>query len=908
MDPNSSWHALEAPEVLRRLRADPGRGLSSEEARARLETHGPNELRLEKRVSAWRVFLGQFRNTLIIILLIATALSALVGELFDAGLILAIVIFSALLGFVQEYRAEKALEALKQMLSPLITVLRDGQEEDRPSKDLVPGDILLLESGDRIPADGRLIESVSLKCDEAPLTGESLPAAKDTRPLAESVGVSDRTNMVFTGSTVAYGRGKAVVTATGLETEFGRIAAQVAAAEDKETPLEKRTAEIGKWLGLTAFGICLLIGGVSVGRAALGERISLDFVITMVMFAVSLAVAAVPEALAAIVTGSLAIGMRQMAKHNALVRRMPAVETLGCTTVICSDKTGTLTKGEMTVRRVYSAGRMIEVTGVGYEPRGEFRWEDRTIAEPDPALELMLRAGILCSDASLEEVEGQWRIKGDPTEGALVVAAKKLGLKPAEVKLRSPRLQEFPFSSERKRMTTVHPGRGGRSLAFMKGAPEVILGRCRFIRDESGVRDLTDRDRAALRTLNEELAGAALRVLAVAVKDIAGTERSDESAVERDLTFLGFFGLIDPPREEAIEAIRVCRRVRIKPVMITGDHKLTALAVARETGIFREGDIVLDGDELERLSEEDFEAIVERVTVYARVAPLDKLKIIKAWKKKGEVVAMTGDGVNDAPALKQADIGIAMGITGTDVSKEAADMILTDDNFATIIKAVERGRWIYDNIKKYLTYLLRCNITEVVVIGGVVLVLGPRHLPLLPAAILFINLATDGLPALALGVAPPDPDLMRRPPRSPRESIFSREVRIYIGLALVVESPFFLFLYFHDLGTISQARTETFFLFIVVELVLALNFRSMRFSVFRLPPHRWLVLAVLSQAVLAFGLVFIPSIRGGFGVEIPTPGTMAVIAGFGLFVFLVMELTKVYLRRRVLPDHDGRGL
>jgi Ca2+-transporting ATPase len=903
------WHALDTPDVLGRLGADPARGLTTAEAGARLEKYGPNELNLERKVSPWSLLLHQFTNVLIIILLVATVLSALVGELFDAALILGIVVFCAVLGFFQEYRAERALEALKKMLSPMITVLRDGKEVELASKEIVPGDILLVEAGDKIPADARLVEAVSLKCDEAPLTGESLPVTKDVRTLPQEVAVSDRKNSIFTGATVAYGRGKAVVTATGLLTEFGRIAEQVASAETKETPLEKRTAEIGKWLGLAAFGICFLIGGVSIFREALAGPVKLEFVVTVVMFAVALAVAAVPEALAAIVTGSLAIGMHQMAKQNALVRRMPAVETLGCTTVICSDKTGTLTKGEMTVRQVFAAGRMRNVTGVGYAPLGEFQENGQPqSAEADPVLDMMLRAGILCSDATLEDIDGQWRIKGDPTEVALVVAAVKAGLKSTEVKMAFPRLEELPFSSERKRMTTVHPGEKGRRVAFTKGAPEIVLGLCDTIQDGRGVRPLEDKERQALAAVNERMAADALRVLGVAFKDMSADDRYSEETLERGLTFLGFFGMIDPPREEAVEAIKVCRKVKIKPVMITGDHKLTAMAVARETGIFNEGDIVLTGEELERMSDPDFEAIVDRVSVYARVAPLDKLKIIKAWKKRGEVVAMTGDGVNDAPALKQADIGIAMGITGTDVSKEAADMILTDDNFATIVKAIERGRWIYDNIKKYLTYLLRCNFTEVIVIGGVVLIMGPTHLPLLPAAILFINLATDGLPALALGVAPPDPDIMSRPPRSPRESIFSRDVLIYIGLAFVIESPFFLFMFFHDLGTVSQARTEIFFLFIIVELIIALNFRSMRFSIFKLPPHKGLVLAVVSQAILAFGLVLIPSIRTGFGVEIPSHRTLAVIVAFGVFELMVMELTKVYLRKKRFETRSDKSL
>jgi Ca2+-transporting ATPase len=893
-----AWHSMDPARVLKELGTDAHEGLIEDEVKRRLEKYGYNELKKEERVSPFTLFVNQFKNILIIILLVATFLSALVGEIFDAGLILVIVVFCAVLGFVQEYRAERALEALKKMLSPTITVLRGGREEEIPSKDLVPGDILLLEAGDKIPTDARLVENHSLRCDEAPLTGESAPVGKDIKVLPENVRVNDKKNMVFTGTTVTYGRGKAVVTSTGMNTEFGKIAEEVTAVATEKTPLEKRTDEIGKWLGIISFAICFLVAAVSVARETFGGgKIDLAFIVTMVMFAVSLAVAAVPEALAVIVTGALAIGMHQMAKRNALVRKMPAVETLGCTTVICSDKTGTLTKGEMTVRKIFAGGRAIEVTGAGYEPKGEFKGSEIDIKN-NKSLQLFLQGGLLCSDADLHEKEGKWLIKGDPTEGALVVAAIKAGLRIHESRLENPRIEEIPFSSERKRMTTIHQMHDGRKTAFMKGAPELVLQRCSHVFENAGIKELNEAEKTKILKINEEMAQGALRVLGLAYRECREPIECTEENLEHSMVFLGLAGMMDPPREEAIEAIGVCKEVGIKPIMITGDHRLTAVAIAKEMGIYREDDRVLTGEELEKVPDEEFEKIVNKITVYARVSPMDKLKIVKAWKARGEVVAMTGDGVNDAPALKHADIGVAMGITGTEVTKEASDMVLSDDNFATIIKAIERGRWIYDNIKKYLTYLLRCNITEVVVIGGVVLVSGPEYLPLLAAAILYINLVTDGLPALALGISPPDPDIMEKPPRNPKESVFSWDVRAFILLALVIEIPFFFFLFYHELYDITHARTETFFLFIIIELIIALNFRSMRYSVFKSPPHVWLVLSIVSQIILTALLIQIPSIRDSFGIIIPSSSDIEVILAFGLVVFISMEVVKAILRKK----------
>ena len=901
----TAWHTMEPDAALKALETDLQEGLTAEEAQKRIEKYGYNELKQEKRTSPFTILINQFKNILIIILIFAIALSALVGELVDAAIILVIVIFCAVLGFIQEYRAERAMEALKKMLSPTITALRAGKEDEILSRELVPGDILLLEAGDKIPADGRLIESHSLRCDEAPLTGESAPVGKNLDVLRENAPVADRTNMIFTGTIVTYGRGKAVVTTTGMKTEFGKIAEEVAAIETGKTPLEKRTGEIGKWLGIISLSICALVAGISLVRELFVGTVDLKFIVTVIMFAVALAVAAVPEALAAIVTGALALGMHAMAKKNALVRKMPAVETLGCTTVICSDKTGTLTKGEMTVRKIFTDNRMIEVTGVGYAPDGEFKASEGMGIANNKSLHLFLEGGLLCNDADLHRPEGKWTIKGDPTEGALVVAAAKAGIRIHDRRLQHPRIEELCFSSERKRMTTVHEGYDAPLLAFMKGAPEVVLERCSRIYNGDQPSELTPEQRARILEANEQMAHDALRVLAVAYRELDRGCTVCEETTEVDLVFLGLFGMIDPPRQEAIEAVKTCKGIHIKPVMITGDHKLTAMAIAKELDIYREGDLALTGEELEKMTDEQFEKTVEKVTVYARVSPMDKVKIVRAWKSRGEVVAMTGDGVNDSPALKNADIGVAMGITGTDVAKEAADMVLSDDNFATIVSAIERGRWIYDNIKKYLTYLIRCNITEVVVIGGVVLLSGPEYLPLLPAAILYINLATDGLPALALGVAPPDPDIMERPPRDPGESVFSWDVRAFVLLAIIIECPIFLGIFYHEFQHLTHARTEIFFLFVIIELIIALNFRSMRYSIFKAPPHKWLLIAIVWELLLITVLIQFSAIRDAFGILRPSGLDLVIILGVGLLVFISMEVVKAVLRTKLKVGREA---
>ncbi|MBE3116274.1 HAD-IC family P-type ATPase, partial [Candidatus Bathyarchaeota archaeon] len=687
------------------------KGLAPEEAKNRISTYGPNELKKQKGKSPIRLFVEQFTDVLMIILLIATGLSLAVGETVDALIILAIVIASVALGFTQEYRSEKAVEALKKMAAPTAIVIRDGKETKIPANQLVPGDIILLYTGDKVPADARLIETHNLKVDEAALTGESAPVDKTASALAEETALNNKRNMVFTGTIVAYGRAKAVVTATGMSTEFGKIAQMVQTTTREKTPLEKRMAGVGKWIGILAVVICITVGTVGI---VVEQRPILD----MILWAISLAVAAVPEALPAIVTGSLAIGMYRMAKVNTIVKRLPAVETLGCTSVICSDKTGTMTKGEMTVRRVYVNNSSLKVTGIGYDPEGEFQSEEKRIV-PDENLKTLLKVASLCNDSALERETQtkKWKIKGDPTEASLIVAAAKADIWKEDLEKQEPRIAEIPFSSERKRMTTIHLA-GNKKMAYMKGAPEVVLEKCTRILLDGKVESLTDERCQSLLKVTEVMASQALRNLGFAYKELPNNADNFDEKTEEDFVFVGIMSMIDPPRTEVKDAIGLCKSAGIRVVMITGDHKLTATAVGKELNLLGEGEEegkVLTGSELEEMSDEQLGKVVENVVIYARVSPEHKIRIVKAWKAKDQVVAMTGDGVNDAPALKMSDIGIAMGITGTEVTKEASDMILADDNFASIVKAVKEGREIYDKIKKYLTYLLQCNIMEILV-------------------------------------------------------------------------------------------------------------------------------------------------------------------------------------------------
>jgi len=891
---------MKIDEAMRELNAKMD-GLSSEEVQKRLEEFGPNELKKEKGKSPVRLFLEQFTDILIIILLIATALSMAIGEVYDAIVIIAIVMACAVLGFTQEYKAEKALEALKKMTAPTATVLRDGKEMQLETRDLVPGDIILLYTGDKVAADARLIEAINMKTDEAPLTGESTPVNKNVKPLPEETIVSDRRNTLFTGTVVVYGRGKAVVTSTGMNTEFGKIAKMVQVTEEEETPLEKRMGHVGKWIGILSVAVCAVVAifGIYKGRE----------ILDMVLWAISLAVAAVPEALPAVVTGARAVGMYRMARENAIVRRLPAVETLGCTSVICADKTGTMTKGEMTVQRIYVNDKALKVRGVGYEPQGEFLFEDKKL---DPTKEkelyILLKAATLCNDAKLEKEEGQWIVKGDPTEGALVVVAAKADLWKEEIEREEPRINEIPFSSERKRMTTMHEAYGKSKIAYMKGAPEIVLEKCTKVYTNGKLRKLTDGMRKQMLAVNAAMAIQALRNLGFAYKELPESKTSLDEEDEEGFVFLGIMGMIDPPRGEVKDAIYMCNKAGIKVVMVTGDHKLTAVAVAKALNLIGENeseeDHVLTGAELDKLSDEEFGKMVDNIVIYARVSPEHKVRIVKALRKKGYICAMTGDGVNDAPALKMADIGVAMGITGTEVTKEASDMVLADDNFATIIKAVREGREIYGNIKKYLTYLLRCNIMEILVLFFAMMLshTSESAIALTTIQILWVNLTTDGLPAIALGVDPGDPDLMERKPRDPNESIFTRDVRVYLSAVPVLMTVLLLGAYFYTLDThgLLEARTQLFTALVLMELANAVNARSLKYTVFKvgLFKNKFLWLAILSSLGLQLMVLYIPALHGIFEVTYPNVFDWTVAIVFTLIVFFSIEIGKYVTSRR----------
>jgi Ca2+-transporting ATPase len=889
--PAEAWHGQPVEEIAKILSTDLEQGLGAQEAARRLAEHGPNELQAARRISPWEILIEQFKNVLIIILLIATAISIFVaifeGESpVEAIAIAVIVLFAVVLGFIQEYRAERAIEALRQMAAPTAAVIRNGEEIELPARELVPGDVTLLRAGDKVPADVRLVEAVNLQVEESALTGESVPVEKHAEPLpGDDLGIADRKNMAYAGTAATYGRGRAVVVATGMHTEFGKIAQMLQTVETGKTPLQENLDKVGSQLARGALVVVAIVVGLGLYR---GQPF-----IEMFIFGVALAVAVVPEALPAVVTISLALGVQRMVKRHALVRRLPAVETLGSTTVICSDKTGTLTKDEMTVRKIYAGGQTLEVSGAGYEPHGKFSRNGASV-EPDGVLSALLRAAVLASDAHIVrgESDGRWHVKGDPTEGALVVAAAKAGLKKADLDTDFPRVNEIPFTSETKRMTTLHKSPAG-VVAYSKGAPEIILESCARHLTEAGEAPLGTAGKEKILFVAQELANEALRVLAVASKSHATLETAEE-----EMTFLGLLGMIDPPRPEAKAAIQTCEEAGIKVVMITGDHPLTAQAVARELGVLKTGRVIT-GAELEAMSDEEFERQVEEIEVYARVSPAHKLRVVTALQKNGHISAMTGDGVNDAPALKKADIGIAMGITGTDVTKEAAAMTLTDDNFASIVAAVEEGRGIFGNIKKYLMYLLSSNIGEIGLMAGATLLGLP--LPLSAVQILYVNLATDGLPALALAVDPPEADLMRRKPRNPRIGIFTRPVvtLMTVGGVWSALTNLALFAWARTSGrSVDEAMTMTFVSLVLIQFFKAYNFRSDRNSVLNRPfANKWLNLAIVWELTLLLLIVYVPFLHTLFGTFSLTLVDWLIIGVIALSVSPVLEIAKWMERR-----------
>jgi len=872
-------------DAVRRALTTTTSGLAAADAARRFETTGPNELSALGHTSAWHTLAAQFKNVLIIILLAATIVSGLLGHALEAVAIAVIVLFAVALGFIQEFRAERALEALRQMAAPVAHVIRDGVEQSIPARDLVPGDAILLRAGDRVPADARITRALNLTIEEAALTGESAPIEKIEAVLDDAaLALSDRRNMAYAGTVITTGRGEAVVVLTGMSTEFGRISGLVQTVVAGKTPLQQNLDRLGRTLGKAAL---VVVGGIVLIGLWRGLP-ALD----MLIFGIALAVAVVPEALPAVVTISLAIGVRRMVRRQVLVRRLPVVETLGSTSVICTDKTGTLTRNEMTVRKLFVAGRFITVSGAGYEPVGEFRDGDRATA-PGPALLELLRAGVLASDARLRIEDGRPKIEGDPTEAALVVAAAKARLDQTTLNRENERIGEIQFTSERRRMTTLHAASGSR-VAYSKGAADVLLADCESARDDGGDTPLSADARAAALDAERRLAAEGLRVLAIARKF---TMSLDDA--ERSMTLLGLVGIMDPPRPEAAVAVKTCQAAGIAPVMITGDHPVTAKTVATELGLLTTERVVL-GRELEAMSDAELEQSVHEIRVYARVSPADKLRVITAWQKRGEVVAMTGDGVNDAPALKKADVGIAMGITGTDVSKEAADITLLDDNFASIVAAVEEGRIVFSNIKKYLTYLLSSNVGEILLMAGAALAGLP--LPLTAVQLLYVNLATDGLPALALAVDPPETDLMQRKPRHARAGVFTRPLVILLLTGGVWSAIVNISLFAWLLGTsrpVHEAVAMTFISLVLIQFFKAYNYRSDRLSVFHRPfANKWLNAAIVWELGLLAAVIYVPWLQVPFHTFNLAWQDWLLVTVLALTVVPVLETVKWMERRQ----------
>ena len=911
----SQWHNVSLEEAVRGLASDIADGLSTEETAQRAEQYGPNALVAKPPKTVWRILWQQLSSTLVVILIVACVASALLGDLKDAAAILAIVILNAFLGVREEYRAEQAMAALKRLSAPVVKVRRGGHVVEVPAIGLVPGDIVLLEAGNLVPADGRLVESANLRIDEASLTGESEPVEKAARPVSEKdAALADRRNMAYMGTTVTYGRGALVISETGMRTQLGRIADLLQTVPEERTPLQARLDQLGRVLVVVALGIVAVIFVSGLMR---GEDLRLMF-----LTAVSLAVAAVPEGLPAVVTVALALGSQRMLRRHALIRKLPAVETLGSVTVICSDKTGTLTQNRMTVEAVVLPDERFEIGGA----------EGFDSLRKDPRASLLLAAAALCNDAVLEsdvDGDGPLKVVGDPTEGALVSAAAQGGLEKSHLEEVLPRVDEVPFDSRRKRMSTVHrlPGRqvlpapldelsweerfpaGTTHLVAAKGAIDSVLEVSTRVWLRDGVAALDEGWRERIRQEHDELARNGMRVLALAVRGLnaapADTKGSDTNEIEQDLDFLGLVGMIDPPRPEVHDAIETCKEAGLRALMITGDHPLTAAYIARELGLADSESPLLTGRDLDRLSADELSAAVGHVNVYARVSPEHKLNIVDALQGRGQVVAMTGDGVNDAPALKKADIGVAMGITGTDVSKEASDMVLQDDNFATIVAAIEEGRIIFDNIRKFIKYLLSCNSGELWV-----MLVGPifgMPLPLLPVQILWMNLITDGFPALALGVEPAERDAMLRPPHPPGEGIFARGVgRDIVWLGLLMGVSCLALGYDYWRADREEWQTIVFTSLTFSQMFLALGIRSERDSLFSigLLSNKPMLGAILLSSLLQLGIIYLPVGQELFETHALPPGDLGLALLVGSGVFWAYELNKWLVRRRP-TEHSG---
>ena len=920
-------HFLGIEHITSELETHLENGLTLEQAKVRLQEHGPNELQEKPRPGFFSMLLDQFNNFLVILLIVAAIVSLLLGEYIDATAIFVIVALNAIVGVIQESKAEAALAALKKMSAPNSQVVRGGHQITIASRELVAGDIVLVEAGNYIPADMRLVESVNLKVEEASLTGESVPVDKEANVvLDKDIPIGDRKNTAFMSTIVRYGRGKGLVTATGMRTQVGVIAEMIQAFEDEATPLQMKLDQLAKVLGIVCLAICgvIFIYGIFIDtnfRAIFNEGVMAYLtaekktIVELFMTAVSLAIAAVPEGLPAVVTICLALGMQKMIRRHALIRKLRAVETLGCTTVICSDKTGTLTQNEMTVVQGWVSGKRFNVTGEGHNPKGQFSVEGQRLnSNDDPGVSLLLHGGALCNDAKLEESgeekgEKTWRVVGDPTEGALVTVAAKSGIWRKELEKTIPRVAEIPFDSDRKRMTTIHQVKGAPAfsfdcpptVAFVKGAPDIILDICNNIVENGKTVSLTAEKRKEVLTANQNMARQALRVLGVAYRPLdALPTQCNSDVVEKNLVFVGLLGMIDPARPEVKEAVRIAQKAGLRSVMVTGDYKDTAEAIAREIGILVPGGKVLSGAELDRMSDDELAKVIDQVSVCCRVSPAHKTKIVDAFKARGHIVAMTGDGVNDAPALKRANIGLAMGITGTDVAKETADMVLTDDNFASIVSAIEEGRVIYSNIRKFVYYLISCNIGEILIIFLAMLFGWP--LPLRPVQLLMLNLVTDGAPALALGMEKGDPDIMNLPPRPAKEPVINWEMQIGTMVQAVVMTAAVLGAYFWALKMypqdLARAQTIAFVTLCVSELLRAFTARSEHYSMLSIGffSNKWMFWANGSSLLIVLISVYVPFLNPFFDTVPLSIGDWLFMLPFMCLASIAAEITKVYLR------------
>jgi len=873
------YHTLDVKASFKSLKSSKD-GLTLAGAKAKLKEYGPNELIQSQRFPVAKRLLAQFTDLLVIILIIAGLAAFALGEKVDAGVILGIVVLNALIGFFQEFKAERSLEALRSMVEPTALVLRDGKEQKINAKHLVPGDIIVLSEGNKIPADCRLVETVSFQTQEATLTGESVPVSKFIRAIKD-VPVSGQSNMVFMGTIVVKGRAKALVTATGMKTEFGKIADMTQVVQEEPSPLQQELFHVGKFIGKATLLICLFVftWGVLSGHE----------LFSMFLFAVSLAVAAVPEGLPATVTIALAMGVQRMAGKKSIVRRLASVETLGSATVICSDKTGTLTKNEMTVKALYANDKLVEVTGAGYRPKGDF-YSGETLMGPKDLDEFhhLLCIASLCNDANLVTTEKAhaWGILGDPTEGALIVAGEKMKLDLDVLRDEYPRVDEIPFDSVSKRMTTIHT-HGKEKVAFMKGAPDEVIKRCTKISVHGKVFRLTKEKKLELLKQNKKMASQALRVLAFAYRELP----KGKNEIEENLTFLGLMGMLDPPREGVKEAVKLCKDAGIKITIITGDFGVTAQAVAKDIGI--NADLVIDGEELERMTDDDLDEVLEKDIIFSRASPKHKLRIVSALQQKGHIVAVTGDGVNDAPALKKAEIGVAMGISGTDVSKESSDMILTDDSFSAIVQAIKEGRTIYDDIQKFFRYVFSSNIGELMTIFFGMLLGLP--LPLLATQILWVDLGTDVLPALALGIDPSEKDVMSRKPRNPKTRMITLHKFFMWLLAGTVIGAGTIVAYLLTLDQgIPKARTVAFTLMVMYQMVNVFNCRSNNESLFKvgLLSNPYLLATVAFSISLQVLVVYTPFLQTLFHTVPLALGDWLLILGFSLTIFVYDEIRK----------------